>query len=181
MIDDIMIKKASDGDREAFEKIANYYQPRIFAVCLRVLKSESDAHDACQNALLKLFMNIGKFKFDSSFSTWVYSVAKNSAIDFFRKKKKFVSIDELGNASSDMVDVYSLPEQTAILSDSKNSIISALNAINSEQRTCIVLKDIEGYSIQEIAEILDISEGTVKSRLHRGRALLRELLSVEGD
>ena len=175
MEEKLLIKRAAKGDDSAFEMLAGAYQGKIYSICLRVLKNETDAADAMQNALIKIYVHIGKYSGKSSFSTWVYAVARNTALDFARSKKKEVSIEELLYLP-DMQEGQSSTERRAEDNEQRRVLAAMINALPQEQRLCILLKDIDGYAIEEIAEIVKAPVGTVKSRLHRAREKLRMLL-----
>ena len=176
-----LLQKAVKGDDSAFEELANAYQPRIYAVCLRVLKSEQDAQDACQETLIKIYTNIKKFRFSSRFSTWIYTIARNTALDLLRRKRPNISsIEDYKEAGMDIPDMQSGPDAKTEQNEIRHFITGMINSLNIEQRICIVLKDVDGYSIDEISDILNLPEGTVKSRLHRGREKLRVLIADAG-
>ena len=180
MVEEQLVKRAIRGDSAAVEELLNAYQPKIYAVCFRVLKSEHDADDAAQNALLKIYLNVKKFRFSSSFSTWVYTIARNAAFDILKRQKGNISADELKESGFDVPDTTASVEERVVNDEMKKKVSECISLLNSEQKQCLVLKDIDGYAIEEVAEILALPVGTVKSRLHRGRERLKELLIRNG-
>ena len=134
---------------------------------------------------LKLYHSIASFKGESSFSSWLYRIAKNTALDFLRKEKKsrnnvslYTENDDGEETQMEIPDnsVSSSPEQTAVRNEAKDIIYSALDEISEQHKEIIVLRDIDGFSYEEIAEMLGIEYGTVKSRLFRARDALRKKL-----
>ena len=179
MTDDLLVQKAIDGDDNAFEKIIAEFQPRIYSVCFRLLQSEQDAQDACQDTIIKIYLNINKFHFKSSFATWVYTIARNTAIDNLKKNKYTVSADELNESGFD-IPHYDTPESIVIKDYAVLQLSEYINMLSHEHRQCLILKDIDGYSLDDIVQILHIPKGTVKSRLHRAREQLHKIIMDHG-
>ena len=176
---DRLVQEAVNGSDIAFETLVNKYQPKIYSLCFRMLKSEQDAQDACQNTLVNIYLNIKNFKFKSSFSTWIYTIAKNSALDIIRKRNDEISLYDYVENSSDFI--YSLSTESLVVKKNEYEfIINAINTLDNVKRQCIILKDVEGYSLEEISQILNIPKGTVKSRLHRARENLLLMISDSG-
>ncbi len=182
----ILIEKASDGDADAFETLVEKYEKGVYNLAYRLIPDREDAMDIVQEVFLKAFQALPRFRGDSRFSTWLHRVCVNASLDFLRRKQRTqtYSLDEPialkessvsrevqddGNSVEDIVETKSLGQ----------SVLSALNSVDDVHRTVIVLSDIRGYSYQEIADMLGISIGTVKSRLHRGRNAIRKLLPAE--
>ncbi|AOY76707.1 ECF RNA polymerase sigma factor SigW [Clostridium formicaceticum] len=179
--EDVLIEKAKKGDVESFELLIGAYQKKAFNIAYRILGNLEDANDMTQEALVKVYRSIHNFKGNSSFSTWLYSIVNNVCIDFIRKNKKtkLLYIDgqqEEGAYTKELPDEMNTPECLFEKNEVKKMIHDAINQLNYEQRKIIVLRDIQGFSYQEIAEILDISVGTVKSRINRGRNHLKLLI-----
>ena len=182
----ILIEKASDGDADAFETLVEKYEKGVYNLAYRLIPDREDAMDIVQEVFLKAFQALPRFRGDSRFSTWLHRVCVNASLDFLRRKQRTqtYSLDEPialkessvsrevqddGNSVEDIVETKSLGQ----------SVLSALNSVDDVHRIVIVLSDIRGYSYQEIADMLGISIGTVKSRLHRGRNAIRKLLPAE--
>lgn len=173
MRDELLIKRAKKGDINAFEELAIKYRDKIYAVCLRITKNEADAFDAAQECLIKIYLKIEFFDMKSEFSTWVYTIAKNTSLDIIRKRKRERFGEETEFLIDNVVDKI-VPEGETLRSELRREIIEKVNMLPEEQRQAIILRDIEGYSYTEAAEILKISQGTFKSRLYRARERLRQ-------
>lgn len=164
---------AAGGDRRALERLLTRHADRVVAICRRVLSNPEDAHDAAQEAMIAVARGIGNFDGRSKFTTWLYRVATNSALDEARRKQRRP------------VPVETLPERTSGPDIAKQItdrlvIDAGLSEIPAEFRACVVLRDVLGLDYAEIAEVLAIPAGTVRSRIARGRAALGQQL-VDND
>ncbi|MDD6264731.1 MAG: RNA polymerase sigma factor [Clostridia bacterium] len=175
-----LIKKASKGDDAAFEALAEKYRNLIYRICLIQLKSRENALDVSQNVLIKIWKNISLFRFESSFSTWVYSITRNAVNDFIRREKRRseFSADEIGNEGDAKTPVSEreTPHEAVLKKERSEILRNAIYSLSNEHQDVIILRDIEGYSYSEIASILSENEGTVKSRINRARKALKETL-----
>lgn len=179
-----LIRESKNGNSSSFEELVSPHYKKAFNTAYRILGNLEDANDVAQDAIIKVFKSIGSFKENSSFSTWVYKIVVNTCIDFKRKNKKqqVVYLDkEIGEKNGGLVleipDNAGTPESLFEENEVKHIIDDAINQLNFEQRKIIVLRDVRGFSYKEIAEILECSEGTVKSRISRARNNLRKLLA----
>ena len=177
--------KAADGDTAAFERLVRKYEKYVCTTVYSVVKNYDDSFDVAQEVFLKLYHSIASFKGESNFSSWLYRIAKNTALDFLRKEKKsrnnvslYTENDDGEETQMEIPDnsVSSSPEQTAVRNEAKDIIYSALDEISEQHKEIIVLRDIDGFSYEEIAEMLGLEYGTVKSRLFRARDALRKKL-----
>lgn len=180
---DILIKSALNGDISAFEELIIQYEKKVYNVALRVLKNPDDAMDISQEVFIKIYKNLDKFDGKASFSTWLYRITTNTCIDELRKRKgkETYSIDndienEEGSYKREFVDNSPTPEEQTIIKESGNEIIKAMENLSDEHRTIIILRDIEGLSYNEIADITGVSIGTVKSRISRARLSLKNII-----
>lgn len=180
---DGLIKKIKDGDMDAFTQLVELFGDRAVNFAYRMLKDQNDAEDAVQEAFLKVFDKIHTFKQESKFSTWFYTVLSNICRDMLRKKSKkpmTVSINQTNREDDDfelqLEDTSYEPHENFIKKDALNILDKALTQLSDEHREVIVLRDIEGFDYEKIAEILGISLGTVKSRISRARISLRKIL-----
>jgi len=183
MDEHLLIERAKEGDIASFEALIRKYQNKIYSLAFRIAGNADDAFDISQEAIIKIYGNIKRFYGRSAFSTWVYTVTKNAGLDFLRKRKRiFSSEEELTDCSYLEVSypAYGSPEESFEKKESKNFLISLIRSLPEAQKTVLILRDIEGYSYEEIAKILKISEGTVKSRLFRARESLRTLYIKNG-
>jgi RNA polymerase sigma-70 factor, ECF subfamily len=177
--DRALVEAAMAGDLDAFNELVRLYQDYLFALCVRVVNDREAAADAVQEAFFSAYRNLSRFRGDS-FRSWLTRIALNAATDVLRLRKRRPSEpypeweDDAWQPPADAADA---PERQALRRDAAQLLSSALARITADQRTAIVLYDVEGYDYQEIAQITGVSLGTVKSRIHRGRLALRDLLA----
>ncbi len=179
-----LLKKAKAGDVAAFEELVESYQKKIFNLAYRIVGNPDDAADMVQEALIRIFRSIAKFKEQSSFSTWIYRITTNVCLDELRrrKNKKEFSFDQvIHGEEGDMqrqIKSDDIPPDTAAEREELRSVVnSAINSLPEDQRIVISLRDIQGLSYNEISQVLDCPEGTVKSRINRARNALKNILS----
>lgn len=181
-----LIQSAKKGNKVAFEQLIELYEKKVYNIALHMLKNEEDAKDAAQDSLIKIYRNIKKFDGKSSFSTWVYRVTVNTSLDLIRKKKSSKERDTYSLDDQIQVNEQNTmamghqgtihPESHVMKQERLAYLKNALELLNEEQRMMIVLRDIQGFSYKEIADITKTTEGTVKSRLNRSRKKLKEIL-----
>ena len=179
-----LIGECLKGRTEAFGVIVRRYQDRLFNTVVRLLDNAEDAQDVVQESFISAYQSLGTFKGDSLLFTWLYRIAMNAAISLKRKKKATISLDtgSKHDLVIDPVDQSTSSEPGASLEreEEESRLQAALNRLSLEHRSVIVLKEIEEMKYEEIAEVLDVPIGTIRSRLHRARTELRELLE-KGD
>jgi len=165
---------AASGNTEAFEKIYRAASTFVYTIALRITNNRDDAEDVTQEVFIKVYKNLGKFRFHSSFKTWIYRIAVNTAINTCREKAK-----EMGRSNEEIEDITDMNQypaqeiETAYDNkDNEKHISSLLKILNPDQRACIVLREIEGLNYKEIAEVLKVKINTVRSRLKRAREAL---------
>lgn len=173
-----LIERASGGDPEAFNRLMENHERRMYAVALRMCGNREDAQDCLQEAMLRAYRAISGFKGQSTFSTWVYRITMNTCLDELRrrKNKQNTSLDSLLDAGWSPKDERNAPERHAIQQEMKAHLHAAIRELPEDMRSAVVLRDIQGMSYDEIAQTLDINVGTIKSRISRGREKLREKL-----
>lgn len=178
-----IIKKAKAGDAESFEKLIQGSQTKAFHIAMRYLQNEEDAMDALQESYIKVFRSLNSFKEESSFDTWVYRIVVNTCNDSLRRNSKFktnVSIYRNNDSDEefmmDFPDSGDTPESILENKEKMTFILASLEKLPSDQREALELRDMEGFSYEEIATMLNCSLGTVKSRISRGRIALRQLI-----
>lgn len=172
-----LIKKARRGDGHAFSMLIENHERFVFNVVYRIVGNAEDARDVSQEAFIKAFKNFETYDESSAFSTWLYRIAVNTAIDYIRRRKKENSIsfeDYIVDENNHNGD--SGIEEKVISKEGVKNIISAVNMLDDEFKTVIVLRDMEGLDYKEISDITGLPLGTVKSRLSRGRGKLRQIL-----
>ncbi|MBQ7399056.1 MAG: sigma-70 family RNA polymerase sigma factor [Clostridia bacterium] len=176
--------RAADGIDSAFEILVRKYEKLVSTCVYSIVGNPEDTMDISQETFLKVYKSIGSFKGDSEFSTWLYRIAKNTALDFVRRRKQnTVSIDSSGeeNEGFDIPDesTSASPEKKALQNEKKEILKKAMEKLSDEHREIIILRDLNDYSYEAIASMLEIEVGTVKSRLFRAREALRKILLKE--
>lgn len=183
MTEEQLVKKAKDGDMEAFEELIRIYEKQIYNVAYRIVGSYDDALDVSQEAMVKIFKNLAYFEEKSKLSTWIYRIVTNTALDFLKKygKHKVVSIDQKMEGDDNAFDrdfpsTDASPQENMEQKERREAILHALDQLSPEHKAVLVLRDFSGLSYEEIARATLCSEGTVKSRINRARKSLRKIL-----
>lgn len=180
-----IIAEVLDGNDEAFAQLVQAYEDKVYALCLRMCSDREDAKDLAQEAFLKAWRGLRFYKQEAAFSTWLYRLTSNVCIDYLRQKKRrsavsFVTADE-ENEQPDIPDPTPTPEQQIIDAQTKEQVADAMAQLEEEFRLVLTLRVVEELSYDEIAEIMDLKVGTVKSRLARAREKLRKILQENGN
>jgi RNA polymerase sigma-70 factor (ECF subfamily) len=179
--DKLLVERARGGDLEAFNEIVVIYQDYLFALVVRVVHDRESAADAVQEALFSCYRNLDRFRGDS-FRSWLTRIALNAATDVLRYRKRRPADpypEWEDEAWQPPAGEEASPEKSAMRRQTAQALNTAMAEITSDQRTAILLYDVEGFDYQEIADMTGVSLGTVKSRIHRGRLALRELLGAD--
>jgi RNA polymerase sigma-70 factor (ECF subfamily) len=178
------IEALRDGDRAEFARLVEAYSPMIYRLGLKMLNNPQDAEDILQETFIKAYRHIGNFDGRSSVSTWLYRIATNEALMSIRRKRpETISFDVPSVYDTEpqeplqIVDWCCLPEDEFLTSEGRSRLDEAANRLPTSLRVVFILRDIEGLSTRETAEVLEISEMAVKTRLSRARLRLREDLS----
>jgi RNA polymerase sigma-70 factor (ECF subfamily) len=178
--DNQLIDACRHGDTAAFGELVRRYQDRLYNTVYRLVDSAEDAHDVVQEAFLHAYQSLDGFKGDSLFFTWLYRIAVNTAISLKRKRRVVLSIDSQRNGDSaiDPLDPSELsrPGHSLEMAEQERRIQQALGKLSPEHRAVLVMKDMEGQKYEVMAEILGVPIGTIRSRLHRARLELRQIL-----
>jgi RNA polymerase sigma-70 factor, ECF subfamily len=182
--EDFSLEALRAGDRAEFARLVETYSNIIYRLAIKMLKDPQDAEDVLQETFLKAYKHLSSFDGRSSLSTWLYRIATNEALMAIRKRKIVtVSIDEPLEDDEplqppiEIVDWCCLPESELMTAEARSYMDQAVDLLSPALRAVFVLRDIEGLSTQETAEVLNLSEEAVKTRLSRARLRLRELLS----
>ena len=177
-----LIQHLKDGDERAFNEIVERYSKKLYYLCLKMLQNESDAEDTVQTIFLKAYTNISRFEEKSSISTWLYRIGVNVCTDLLRKRKK-ETVSSLYSTNSDEEEyALELPdekenvEESVLRKERKEALYQAISTLKPKQKELIVLREIENLSYEEIAKILTMNVGTVKSGINRARKALLEKL-----
>jgi RNA polymerase sigma-70 factor (ECF subfamily) len=181
-----LILQAQAGDRHSFDQLVAKAYPLVFNTAYRILGDYDSAADATQTAFVRAYRSLRTFRRSSSFTTWLYRIVSNVCLDVVRRQKRQAQSLTLESeyeqmAERDIADDRAQPEQTALETELQKSVHKALGRLRMEHRTVLVLYDLAGFSYEEIAEMLKLPLGTVKSRLNRARLALREEMSADEE
>jgi RNA polymerase sigma-70 factor, ECF subfamily len=176
-----LVARVQAGEMAAFDALTHKYRERIYSIIYNITSNREDAADLAQDAFIKAFTSISSFKGKSSFFTWLYRIAVNSALTHIKKNRlrRFFSFDNIDEemAPSEIVESLSQKDpggdRTSQLSELQEKLNEVLQKLSPKHRTVVILFEIEGLSHQEIAEVMHTSEGTVRSRLHYARTQLQ--------
>lgn len=173
------------GDRAEFARLVDAYSAPIYRLGLKMLGNPQDAEDVLQNTFLNALTHFADFEGRSSISTWLYRIASNEALMLLRRKKNTVNLDDFQPEDAEetplpevFVDWSTMPEDELLSGESKKALDTAVKKLPEALRMVFLLRDIEGISIRDTAEILNLTETNVKTRLLRARMFLREHLST---
>ena len=183
MTDDrLLLQKAQEGDRTAFEALITLHSPRVFNLALGYTGRHHDAEEITQTVFWKVWNALPQFRGGASFSTWLYRLTLNACTDHYRREKK-----RRGDLSLDDPDLAPLrdtapsPEEILLQREEQAILRKALAELPEQHRVILVLREMDGLDYKEIAQVLDLEMGTVKSRLARARRALRDKLLAEGN
>jgi RNA polymerase sigma-70 factor (ECF subfamily) len=175
-----LVQRWQSGDEGAFEDLVRRHERRVFRLLLRMLGNREEAEDVTQEAFLSLHRHGHRFRREARFSTFVYRVASNAALNrrrtLGRNRNRIGELEVRQKAGFDLPSGPRDPEDAAAGSEAQERVQEALLELPADLRVAVVLYDIEGQSYQEVARVLGIPEGTVKSRIHRARSALRDSL-----
>lgn len=173
-----LIRRAQRGDGEAFRQLVEAYQTQVYRLALRMC-GESAADDVTQEAFLAAWRALPDFRGDCRFSTWLYRLTTNAGIDWLRREKRYRSTDDV--TELELPDDGPGPQDQAEQAEAQQAVRRALSRLSEEHRQVLLLRYMQELDYAEIAAALEISEGTVKSRISRAKMRLRELLDGSGN
>ncbi|MEM7783264.1 MAG: sigma-70 family RNA polymerase sigma factor [Planctomycetota bacterium] len=178
--DQTLIQQTLGGQTEAFGSIIQKYKDRLFNGMVQIVRNESEAEDVVQEAFLLAFKKLSTFRGNSAFFTWLYRIAYNVAVTRIRRRKPTVSLyaNSETRGAIEFADETAAPEERMIREERVAQLARAMEKLSEEHRAIIVLREMEDLDYDAISEILDLPIGTVRSRLHRARNHLRELLEA---
>ena len=179
------VQRAQKGDQEAFGKLVSLYEKKIYALTLRMCKNPDDAAEAAQEAFLAAWQGLKFFRGESSFSTWLYRLASNACVDLLRREQRHKaaagpSLND-GEVYIDIADDAPSPQTMAERSELREQIEQGLRSLTPEHRQVLILREMHQLSYDEIAAVLELDTGTVKSRISRARKQLRNFLLRSGN
>jgi RNA polymerase sigma-70 factor (ECF subfamily) len=179
-----LIAESLAGQTASFGVLVGRYQDRLYNSVLRIVDNPDDALDVVQDAFINAYQSLASFKGDAEFYTWLYRIAFNTAVSLQRRRRALVSL-ETGRDGEAAIDPPDPSEETRPgtaleRSEDEAMLQAALNRLSPEHRSVLVLKEIEGMKYEEIAEVMGVPIGTVRSRIHRARLELRDLLEPGG-
>ncbi len=163
-------------DRTAFEQVVAEYADRLYGVALRITGSSPDAEDAVQEAFLSAFRSLRRFRGEANPHTWLYRITVNAALQRVRERRPQEYLDDSIGPVRPSGDWSASVEDAATAAELRERVEVALGRLPPDYRTAVILRDVEGLSTVEAAQVLEIGEAALKSRLHRGRILLRQYL-----
>lgn len=179
----VLIERCRKGDLAAFDELVGMYEKKAYNLAYRMTGNHEDASDVAQEAFLRVFNSLGDFRGDASFSTWLYRIVSNVCWDELRRRRRHfaASLDEPvateeGGYVRQVMDHSPGPEESLERKELQAVVQEGINELSPDHRFAVILRDIKGLSYEEIADILDCSLGTVKSRLNRARNALKEKL-----
>ena len=186
-----LIKRSVRGDNDAFGELVLKYEHFVYNLICQMSGNSDDAYDVSQEVFIKIYRGLKNFRFDCKFSTWIYKITANAVKDYFRDKQKnrYISLsdwtDEEESASGfaaskppDIVeeDINARPEEAFERGEAQEAVRNAISHLSEEHKEIIILRDMEGYSYDEISEMLSLEIGTVKSRINRARLAVKDYL-----
>jgi RNA polymerase sigma factor (sigma-70 family) len=180
--DSELIRRAKEGNEKAYEQLLQKYRIQVYNLVFRMVRDKQEAEDLTQEAFIKAFNSLASFNEDYAFSTWLYKIATNNCIDFFRKRKlQTYSLDKPikykdSEIQQEIPDPDLNPEKTILANERSRIIRDAIDSLPDKYHEAIVLRHREEKSYEEIAQILDLPLGTVKARIFRAREMLNKAL-----
>ena len=184
--EELLLLKAIQADEDgAFDKLILRYQDMVFNICYQIMRDYDEARDCAQDTFIKIFKSIKKFRGESQFSTWIYRIAVNTCKNSLsslsgRIKKKSLSIDNPfkneEEKTLELKDSSASPEELFLQQEDEKLVLNSIHSLPTNKRILIILRDLEGKSYDEIAEITGLKLGTIKSKLARSRELLKARL-----
>ena len=187
MTEQELVHSAQKGDTSAFGQLVEAHQSKIYSLCYRMTGNAEDAADLTQEVFLSAWRSLGSFQSQAAFSTWLYRLTSNACIDFLRKEKRRSALslttegEEEEGRELEVADQRFSPERELEKKEARRAVREGLAALSPEHRQVLVLREMEGLSYTEMAHLLDLEEGTVKSRLARARLALKDFLQKSGN
>lgn len=166
-----LIKRAIQGDNDAFESLMSAYERKIYGLCLRMMGNRQDGEDAAQEAMVRIWQKLPQYRGEAAFSTWVYRVTASACTDAIRKRslRAQPSLEAMREEGFEPQDGAPTPQQAVENTERREAMQRAIAGVPEQMRSVFLLRDVHGLSVEETARTLNVSSGTVKSRLSRAR------------
>lgn len=175
----LLISRARGGDREAFGELVEQYRDNVYRLAYRMCGNAYDADEAAQEAFVAAWRALPNFRGDAKFSTWLYRLTTNAAIDVMRREKRHQTVGD--GEMIDLADDADSPQETVERTEQQEAVQKALATLSEEYREVLLLRYMEELDYAEIAEVLQLPSGTVKSRINRAKAALKAALLKSGN
>ncbi|MBQ2783031.1 MAG: sigma-70 family RNA polymerase sigma factor [Oscillospiraceae bacterium] len=175
----LLISRARGGDREAFGELVEQYRDNVYRLAYRMCGNAYDADEAAQEAFVAAWRALPNFRGDAKFSTWLYRLTTNAAIDVMRREKRHQTVGD--GEMMELADDADSPQETVERTEQQEAVQKALATLSEEYREVLLLRYMEELDYAEIAEVLQLPSGTVKSRINRAKAALKTALLKSGN
>ena len=182
-MNELLLRRAQRGDPEAFGELMEPLEQLVWRVCWHYTGNREAAEDCGQEAMIRIWRNLGNYRGECALESWVYRIAANCCMDWLRKKKrdKSVSMEPLREQGFDPADPEPGTEEQVVAKDERQRLRETIALLPEEQREALIMTQLERIPYEEAAKALGVSEGTVKSRVNRAKARLKEILSKERE
>ena len=179
-MDELFLRRAQGGDPGAFEELITPLEQMVWRVCWHYTGHRETAEDCAQEAMLRIWRNLGNYRGECALESWVYRIAANCCMDWLRKKKRdqSVSIEPMTEQGFDPADPSPGTEEQAVVREEQEQLREAIAQLPDDQREALILTQLEKIPYEEAARSLGVSEGTVKSRVNRAKARLKEIMTA---
>ena len=182
-MDELLLRRAQGGDAEAFEQLIGPLEQLIWRICWHYTGNREAAEDCGQETMIRIWRSLGSYRGDCALESWAYRIAANCCMDYLRKKKrdKSESVEPLREQGFDPADPSPGTEEQVVAEDEHRRLREAITQLPEEQREALILTQLQKVPYEEAALLLNVSEGTIKSRVNRAKARLKEILSEERE
>ena len=182
-MDELLLRKAQHGDPEAFEQLITPLEQLIWRICWHYTGNRESAEDCGQETMIRIWRSLDSYRGDCALESWVYRIAANCCMDYLRKKKrdKSVSLEPMQEQGFDPADPSPGTEEQVVAADEQKRLREAITMLPEDQREALIMTQLEKVPYEEAAKLLGVSEGTIKSRVNRAKARLKEILSGERE
>ena len=182
-MDELLLRRAQRGDPEAFEQLIGPLEQLVWRICWHYTGNHEAAEDCGQETMIRIWRSLESYRGDCALESWVYRIAANCCMDWLRKKKrdKSVSVEPLQEQGFDPADPSPGTEDQVVAEDEHRRLREAITQLPDDQREALILTQLEKVPYEEAAQMLGVSEGTIKSRVNRAKARLKEILSADGE